>query len=328
MKFSVLIFFLIVLILFSCKRNHEKDLNYIHLEQISKRLASDLTNVEKDLLNAAQIIQHKIDFEKGIDWEKQHRYILNQNNVLSAQSDENNCAVFLPSGIEVTQKLKKTIINSEPIDTLLIDICYKNRIVNQVYFLDTNSFLRIFPYINVGKQFLPTIRLTEFNTYKTIASKPFFENKAYWINDPYADPSGRGWIISCVSPLYYHDQFFGIISADIMLKSICEKHLSSESEMFIIINTNGELLSCTKKAASFLKIPLKNDYPYYKPFTEDIFLSGNPSLLNSHKKNIRKAVKSLIQGKNMVELIYESNKTIIYSSKIKETNWLLLKIIN
>jgi len=211
---------------------------------------------------------------------------------------------------------------------MLMNICIQNSIVTQAYYLDTNSFLRIYPYINVAKQFLPAIRLTDFYAYKSIVNKPFIENNAYWVNQPYADPSGRGWIISCLSPLYYREQFLGIISADIMLKKICEKHIYSESEKLILINMNGEILSCSKKAASFLNIPVKEEYPYYKPLKGDLFLKGNPSLLNNQKKEIRKAVSSLINGESMVELTHESSRIKIFSAKIKETNWLLLKIIN
>jgi hypothetical protein len=60
----------------------------------------------------------------------------------------------------------------------------------------------------------------------------------------------------------------------------------------------------------------------------DLFLKGNPSLLNSQKKEIRKAISSLINGESMVELTDGSSRIKIFSTKIKETNWLLLKIIN
>lgn len=328
MKPRLLFGFLLFFIFLSCNKKHEKDLDYIHLEQISERLAYDLKKVSTEITNAAQIVQSNINFDKEINWETHNKYMLNQHNVLCVLSESNNCAVFLPSGVELTPIVKKTIINSEPIDTMLMNICNQNSIVTQAYFLDTNSLLRIYPFINVAKQYLPSIRLTDFYAYKSIANKPFIENNAYWVNQPFADPSGRGWIISCVTPLYYREQFLGIISADIMLKTICEKHFYSDSEKFILINMNGEILSCSKKAASFLNIPVKEEYPYYKPLTCDLFLKGNPSLLNNQKKEIRKAISSLINGESMVELTHDSSRIKIFATKIKETNWLLLKIIN
>jgi hypothetical protein len=328
MKPRLLFVFLLFFIFISCKKNHEKNLDYIHLEQISKRLTDDLSRVSTEILNSAQLIQSGINFTKEINWGAQNKYMLNQNGALFLSSEKNTCAVFLPAGVELTPTVKKAIINSEPIDTILMNICNQNSIVTQAYFLDTNSFLRIYPYINVAKQYFPSIRLTDFFAYKSIVNKPFIENNAYWVNQPYADPSGRGWIISCLSPLYYREQFLGIISADIMLKKICEKHLYSESEKFILINMNGEILSCSKKAASFLSIPIKEEYPYFKPLKGDLFLKGNPSLLNNQKKEIRKAISSLINGASMVELTHGSSRIKIFSTKIKETNWLLLKIIN
>ncbi|MDK2978014.1 MAG: hypothetical protein PWP52_728 [Bacteroidales bacterium] len=59
-----------------------------------------------------------------------------------------------------------------------------------------------------------------FTPYQKVNQKPFIEGQSYWIETPYADPYGRGWIISCIEPVYYHDEFIGILSADIPVKNI------------------------------------------------------------------------------------------------------------
>ena len=327
MRVKHFIVFLLSTLLFSCKQDLEKDLNFLHLEEVTKGISDDFNSVTTDVLNVANIIQHKINFQKDVIWGP-NKYQLSSEGVVYFKSDWNSSSVFLPIGVNLNQRLKNLIINSEPIDTLIYNLCRNNAIVSQAYFLDTNSFLRIYPYVDVLKQYLPQIKLTDLVPFRSLKNEPFFDENAYWIKDPYADPSGRGWIISCASPLYYRDQFIGIVSADIMMKTIYEKYLLSDSEMFLIINLKGDVICCTKKASSYFNIPANKEYPYYKPFTKDVFMSGNPSFLNNQSKNVRKAVEKIINGEIKVEFVQHTQKVTIYSSKIKETNWFLLKIIN
>jgi len=324
-QYTFLLFFL--LFIMSCGKKQDEDLNYIHLKQVATSLSNDLSSISKDVVNAAQIIHHKIDFLREVNAEIVNEDETRESNTIYLEYAKDSVATFLPITVELDNSLQKIIANSKPIDTLIVKICKNNSLVAQSYFLDTNSFLRIFPYINVNKQYLPNVKLNQFIAFQSVFNKPFNEN-AYWLNEPFADPSGRGWIISCTSPIYYQDQFFGIISADIMLKSVCEKAFSSPYEMWIIINLRGEVLGCTKMAATFFNIPTLKEYSYFKPIDRDVFMTGHPSLLNHQKKEIQKAISSVIEGKNKAEFIYNSRKTTIYSLKIKETEWLLLKIIN
>lgn len=327
MKRGFVMVFIAIFVFFSCKKNHETDLNYIHLKQITKQLENDFNDISELVASTSQKIQLNLKIDNEISWNPS-KYQVNQNKTLFVSQRFSKTAVYMPVGSELSSSGKKAIVNTEFIDSLLINICQNNSLVAQSYYLDTNSLLRIYPYFDVTKQYLPTIRLTDFFAFKSLENKPLNSKEGYWIQDPYADPSGRGWIISCLSPVYYREEFIGVISADVMIKSICEKHFGSNSEKFILLNERGEIISCSKKAAGFFNIAIKDDYPFYKPFTSDIFLKGNPSFVNSNKKELRKMIGSVKKGESFVEFFYDAKKVTVYSSRIKPANWLLLKIIN
>ena len=208
------------LFLMSCSSKQDEDLNYIHLKEVATGLSNDLNKISKDLVNSVHIIQNQIDFLQEVNTEKINEARIRESNGTYLEYAENSVATFLPITVELNNSIQKVIVNSKPIDSLLIKICKKNSLVVQSYFLDTNSFLRIFPYIDANKQYLSTTKLNKLFAFQSVHNKPFNEN-AYWISEPFADPSGRGWIISCVSPIYYRNEFFGILSADIMLKYVC-----------------------------------------------------------------------------------------------------------
>ena len=327
MRNFVLIIFVLALFSVSCNRNQESDLNLKHLNNLASKINRELSIVTQELANLTNNLQYKVPFDKDVNWQLGEKYSCHSNKILFS-NNENLSAVYYLANNEINKDLQKIIINSEQLDSFFIDIINTNPIISQVYFLAENSFLRIYPYIDVVNYLNSQVNLTNLITYKSVNNKPFIDNKAYWINKPFADPYGRGWIVSCVEPLYYRDRFLGIISGDISLKSLKNKYLSSNTDILLLINKKGELICCTKEGAEFLDIPQYRDFQYYKPVTEDVCLFKSPTLSEHKNKNFKKAIKKLLEGKTKAVFFSNKKKHTIYKSYLSETDWYLLKIIN
>lgn len=319
-----------VIILFSgsCNNKQDSDLHLKQINNIASKINKDLSTATRELSNITSNIQYKIPFDKNVKWQLGEKYIYHSNKMLVSLKNENQSAVYYPENKEISKSLRKIIINSEQLDTLFIDIIKNNPIISQAYFLTENSFLRIYPYIDIVNYLNTPVNLNSLITYKSVNNKPFIDTKAYWINPPFADPYGRGWVISCAEPVYYRDRFIGIISMDIRLKNLRSKYFSSNTDIILLINKTGELIYCTKEGANFLGIPQCRDFQYYKPITEDIYLYKNPALLEHKNKNFRTAIKTLLEDKTKTDFYINKKKHTIYKSYINETDWYLLKIIN
>ncbi len=328
MKRLVLCILISSIIFLSCNNNSSNDLNFQHLEHVAACINNDLTSVKNDIINLASAVQYKIPFYKDLNETLSDRYYIHPGEILYYTNSTIQSAAYLPANKNLTPQLKKLIKNSELLDTFFVNTLINNPLLSQVYFLDTNSFLRIYPYIDVVSYLKSSIDLTRLNSYQTVKNQPFIQDRAYWANQPFADPYGRGWIVSCIEPIYYREQFIGMISGDITLRSIKNKYLSSDTELIILTDHSGKIICCTKEAAKITNVPPIREFQYYKPVTEDIYAFDNPSLLNHKNKKFKNAVKSLLSGKNKAVFYIDSKKYTIYKSQIRETNWLLLKIIN
>jgi len=325
------IFSIIIVVLFiflSCDNNPGEDLNLKHLDHIAGCINHDLSLVKNEMFNLSNSLQYKIPFDKEVKAFPKEKYHYHSGEILFCTYSNSQSAVYYPADKNITNQLRKTIINSEQLDTLFIRSIRNHPLLSQVYFLDTNSFLRIYPYIDVVSYLKSSVDLKEFIPYQTAKNKPIIHNKAYWVNHPFADPYGRGWIIACTEPIYYRDHFIGILSGDVTLKSLKNKYLSSDTEQMVLTDNSGKILCCTKEAAKITNIPPLREFHYYNPVTEDIFACNKPSLVNHKNKNLRNAIKSLLSGKNKEVFLIDNKKYTIYKSQIKETDWLLLKIIN
>ncbi|NOQ25532.1 MAG: hypothetical protein GQ564_09255 [Bacteroidales bacterium] len=320
------IFFVFLLVFSSCKTQQNEDLNLKHAKHIANAINNDLLLVRNNIFNTANVLQHKIPFDKNVQDFSKNIYRFSLNGTLVSNYIKSKSAIYYPANSILTNDLKRIIINSEALDTLFTSTIKKNPSLSQIYFIDTNSFLRIYPYIDVLSYLIPDINLKKFAPYQLANNKPFSE-KAYWINNPIADPYGRGWIVSCVEPIYYRDHFIGILSGDITLNSLKEKYFSSGTELILIIDQKGNIICCTKGAGKITNIPHLRDFGYYKPITEDIYNFKKTNLTDHKNKSLSNAIKSLLSEESIENFYIDNSKYTIYKALIEETNWLLLKII-
>jgi hypothetical protein len=316
-----------LLVFSSCETEQKEDLNLKHAKHIANSINNDLLTVRNSIFNTANVLQRKIPFNKEVQDFSKNIYQFSSSGSLVSKYFESRSAIYYPADSILTNDLKKIIINSEALDTLFVSAIKKNPLLSQIYFLDTNSFLRIYPYIDVLSYLIPNINLKKFAPYQTAKNKPFRE-RAYWANKPFADPYGRGWIISCLEPVYYRDHFIGIVSGDITLHSIEEKYFSSGTELILIIDQKGNVICCTKEAGKITNIPHLREFGYYKPITEDIYTLKNPNLTDHKNKSLSNAIKSLLSEGTIENFYVDNNRYTVYKALIEETNWLLLTIIN
>lgn len=324
MKKPVFILFVFMVFLLSCNKKQESDIILKGLDNIASKIDRDLHSVTQELVDITTHFQYKIPLDKDVVEPFSNKYAYHSNKILFSLNEESKTAIYYPINAEINRSTEKIIINSEHLDSLFIDIIEHNSILTQIYFLAKNSFLRIYPSIDVANYLNSSINLTNLLTYKTVNNKAFIDNKAFWINKPFADPYGRGWIISCAEPIYYRDRFVGIISGDIQLKNLKSKYFSSNTDIILLINKNRELICCTKEGANFLGISQFKDFQYYKPVKKDIYLYPSPALFKNTE--LDNAIKTLLKDKTKTNFYINTKKYTIYKSNINETNWYLLKI--
>lgn len=315
-------------VFYSCKNQQEKDQIIKQLNNVAGNINKDLGSIRNEIFNLASSLQYKVEFDKDNVTFSDEKYHYHQNEILFCNLNCGNSAVYYPANKSINKQLKKMIVNSESLDTLFICSVQNCPLLSQIYFLDTNSFLRIYPYINVLSYLKNSVDLKSFIAYQTANKKPIIQDQAYWTSLPFADPYGRGWIISCIEPVYYRDRFLGVLSGDVTLQSIKNKYFSSATELMLMIDQEGKIICFTKEAAKIIDIPTLREFNYYKPVTENIYIYNAPSLIEHKNKNLKNAVISLLSGKNKESFFIDNKKYTIYKTHIKETDWMLLKIIN
>lgn len=327
MRFAFIILAFSVLF-FSCGENLSTDSNLKHVNTLAEMIDKDFREISSDITELANKVQIGIPFDESTNTRFDKNYSFRKNNILFTPYRKGNSAVYFPSNKTINQDVKNRIINTEKLDPLFSEIIVNNMLLEQMYFLDPNSFLRIYPYVDIENYLDESIDLTKLISYKQLENVPFNSKKAYWINTPFADPYGRGWIISCAQPIYYRESFTGIITGNISIKSIKDKYFSSNTESLFLLDNQGKLIVCTKEAGKIINAPSFKEFQYFKHVDNDIMMYSTPSLLEHQNKNLKKVIANLLKNTVYEELSINNKKYKIYRSYLPETNWYLFKIVN
>lgn len=88
----------------------------------------------------------------------------------------------------------------------------------------------------------------------------------------YADPAGRGWMLSCIAPVYVADELLGVVGLDVtvveMLDSIVRLSLPWGASS-LLVAPGGTILAATEKARQILNLGELKPFIYTAPITEE-----------------------------------------------------------
>lgn len=325
-----LIIFIIVfsVISFSCVKQKKHAEAEENLARIAAGINKSLTKLRLDIEELTSELNYKIPYHEEFNSDFWKNYSFDKENNLIANKSSNKSAIYLSNKVTLNDSLMRFIINSESYVDLFKSVLEQNILLAQIYFQKSNSFLRIYPYIEVSNYTSSDFNVLKTITYQTVKNKPHIKNRAYWIDKPFADPYGRGWILSCSEPIYYRDNYIGIVSGDISINELRLNYFSSNSDIVILVNRNFQLIAATRDGEKFLNIPAYRDYQYYKPIIDNAYLYTHSYVTEHESDGFKKAINEIRLGKKESSFYLNNKKHILISEQIQETGWYVLQIIN
>lgn len=261
---------------------------------------------------------------------EKNQYILSKNGVFYRKEYKDKSAVFVSGYVPVDEKIKDTVYFTEPLDIIFKQKIEKTKEIAQIYYNDKNSYNRIYPGFDVLAQYQTKMNIPQFNFYYLADKKHNPLKKSVWVDEPYVDPAGRGWMISLIKPVYVNDALAGVAGIDITINVIIGKYLVGENEYIIILSKEGTVITVSEKIAAILSLPTLNAHRYIETIKADTYMPDNFNLLKSKKKNIRTLIEKIMKEKNIKSQYrynYENEKYTVISEKIDEVKWIGIKFI-
>jgi GAF domain-containing protein/HAMP domain-containing protein len=137
-------------------------------------------------------------------------------------SAQEPASVFVPAAVPLDDAALLELNTTAYLDFIAPGELAENPSILALYAIDERGIVRYYPNIELAALLPPDFDATQRPYYKITA--PLFnpERATRW-SIPYEDAAGGGLVVTVAAPLYYKDEFNGVIAADLQLSVITER---------------------------------------------------------------------------------------------------------
>jgi len=297
------------------------------LKQLSEKINNDFSIIGNKVKEIAIYTETLYENSGKYVPKDKNIYAISSEGVMYKTRDDGNSAVFVSGVIPVNETIKNIVYFTEPLDSVLKAIVNSNSSVVQSYYNDKHSYNRIYPFMDVLKQYEPKMNIPEYNFYYLADKNHNPEKKNVWVDEPYVDPAGRGWMVSAIAPVYYKDSLQGVVGLDVTVRTITDKYFSELNKETFIVDGKGTIVAADEYIIKTLELPELKDHKYFETIKADTYRQEDFNLLTHKNKNIRTAFDDLIKNKKSFSYLeFDSKKYALFSTGLSQLNWFLIKI--
>ena len=298
------------------------------LEIITRLISNDFLTIKNRIKALADQIVVLYENQDNYAYNAhREKYGLSPQGVLYKLEDDGGSAVFVSGVIPVDDRIKRIVAFTSPLDESFKKIINELPSVVQVYYNDEYSYNRIYPFFDVLSQYEPGMDIPAFNFYYLADQEHNPDKKVVWVDEPYVDPAGRGWMISAIAPVYYNDRLVGVPGMDVTVNKIIDKYLDGHSSVFILDKT-GVLVAVNHKLVHLLCLPPLENHEYLETIKSDKYRKNDYNLLKSKDRTIREMAESIITGQKKTYAFFIDKKNYMaVSVAMDDLSWALVSIL-
>ncbi len=256
------------------------------------------------------------------------KYAFAANGAFYKTVDDGGAALWISAVVPVTEDVIRVAYFTEAVDPWLIDLCKRRPEISQAYFNDRHSLNRIYPWFDTIAQYPARMNIPEYNFYYLADAQHNPTRRGVWVDEPYVDPAGRGWMVSAIAPVYANDRLEGVPGLDLTIASIVGQYFSDEKRAIAVISSQGVLVAATEYAVQHLEMPPLKSHKYLETVKLDTFKPDEYNVTKSTLRNVRTMAQEIMSGKDegsvKVELVGSAHT--VHYAKVKEIGWWVLEI--
>lgn len=296
------------------------------VRELSGKIAADVQRIEKSAMKLAASTERIYpDLDALAAKADQSKYSLRPEGCYYKVEDDGGPALWVSGVMPVDDFVKKVVWASEAIDSDLQNIVREMPEVTQAYYNDKHSLNRIYPPFDVLSQYEPKMNIPEFNFYYLADAKHNPTRKAVWVDEPYVDPAGRGWMVSCIAPVYQGDDLMGVVGLDVTVSAIVENYLQPTSRAWALVDRKGTIVAATEVAIDLFDMPPLTDHRYVNTVRSDRYRSEDYNLLQSPDADVRQLAETVLQEGARTTFLKRSRGTCcVVSEPISALGWTAL----
>ena len=294
--------------------------------ELAGKVEADVRRIEgRTLQLAAATAQTYVEADRLLAGVDTNKYKFTPEGCYYKAVDDGGPALWVSGVVPVDDKVQRIAWFTEGIDAELMTIVREMPEVAQDYYNDKHSLNRIYPPFDVLSQYEPKMDIPSFNFYYLADAQHNPDRKAVWVDEPYVDPAGRGWMVSCIGPVYEGEELVGVVGLDVTVAEIVENYLQPASRAWALVDRNGTIVAATEAAIELFDMPPLTDHRYVNTVKSDRYRSEDYNLLQSPNADVRRLAEEVMKnGATGTLLKHAKGRSWIVATPIKALGWTAL----
>lgn len=327
----VLLFFLFAFALAACLGPGEERIDNARVttQSIAKAINNDFRAIRREVTSLVEVIRTAyLEKDEILPAIRKTDYRLADNGVFYKSVSDGRAALFVSGYTPIDSGVMEEAYFTEAIDTELERICRRLSIVAQAYYNSHNNLNRIYPPFDVLSQYEPRMHITGFDFYTRAGERHNPKKGPVWVGDPYVDPSGRGWIISVIAPVYVEGRMVGVPGLDVTVSTLTERYITPQKEKFMLVDSGGVVVTGHEDFISLFSLPPIIEHKYLTTIKRDTYRLDDYSLLKSRSKVVRTLAQELLgQISDRKKITIQEKNYTVLAVRIPELGWTLLHLV-
>ncbi|MFH2047628.1 MAG: ATP-binding protein [Pseudomonadota bacterium] len=252
------------------------------------------------------------------------------NGVYYKREDNGGCSLYYSALRPIESKERKKALQSESLDPLLKGIYQANRNIVAVYLNTFDSMSRYYPFFkDVFNQLPPKMNIPDFNFYY-LADEEHNPGRSNVWTEAYLDPMGKGWMMSCIVPIYRADFLEGVAGIDITITNFIENLIKLKlpwGTHAFLVDSKGTIMAMPPDLEKIFGLAELQQHNYKGKVQQDTHKPQAFNLLNSVLPHAAGLISKLIQQKKgSTEITLNGNSYLLCQHTVSETGWKLIVI--
>ncbi len=285
----------------------------------ARQINLQLERIESDArvvaAQAGDILGHPGRYR--VPW-KAERYRREENGILWTPQDYGGSNLFVSSRTAMSPGLREKILVTELLDPIMKEICDHDPNTIYVFFADIDNLVRGYPWFDAmaaieGGTLDPDLIMEEEPLFYIAEQIPKDEPEEVW-SEVYLDAAGRGWMVTCVTPVLHDDRFLGVVGIDVSLDNIRENVLNLDlggDGYAFLLTGSGSVLAVPPEAAEGLG--------WEAGMTPDRF-----NLLASTRASLAAIAREMVVGSSGIDqAVIAGREMLISYAPVRAAGWSL-----
>ncbi|MRG92392.1 hybrid sensor histidine kinase/response regulator [Polyangium spumosum] len=256
------------------------------------------------------------------------RYAVAPEGLYYRTRDEGGSALFYSSRTKIDDAEREKVLKTERLDPLLRSIVRNNPLWVQAYLNTSDSMNRIYPFMDVRKQYPPDMDIPSYNFYYEADAKHNPTREVVW-TDVYVDPAGQGWMASCIAPVYRGEALEGVVGADVTVATLVAQVLGLRipwEGYGVLIGRTGTILALPRGGERDFALTELTEHDYQAAILKDTF---KPDAFNLYKRKDVGELSGAVerQREGLFEGALSGEAKRVAWSTVDATGWKLVVIV-